>query len=98
MDTTLEQLALVNGILKPTISNKIEVLKEKFKEMKASAIVANEKSELAAAVNGGVREENPANGVEVAGEDALNEGLEDQVSEASAENEEKAKAECYKRK
>ncbi|XP_064152391.1 clustered mitochondria protein homolog isoform X1 [Anguilla rostrata] len=95
MDTTLEQLALVNGILKPTISNKIEVLKEKFKEMKASAIAANEKSELAAAVNGGVREENPANGVEVAGEDALNEGLEDQVSEASAENEEKAKAECY---
>ncbi|KAJ8379812.1 hypothetical protein SKAU_G00005900 [Synaphobranchus kaupii] len=175
MDTTLEQLALVNGILKPTISNKIDELKEKLKEMRVSAEAANEQSELAAAVNGGVREDSPANGgeredspanggeredspanggvredspanggvredspanggeredspanggeredspanggeredspanggvkedspangVEVGGEDALNEGLVDKVSEASGGNEEEATVECY---
>lgn len=61
--------------------------------MKASAEVANEKSELATAVTGGVRGENPVNGVGAAGEDALNEGLADQVSEDK--NEEKVMAECH---
>ncbi|KAJ8414080.1 hypothetical protein AAFF_G00066780 [Aldrovandia affinis] len=77
MEATLEQLALVNGILKPTISNKIEELKEKLKEMRASAGVASEKTELALAINGGVAEE------KVAGNDAEDEGRAHHVPEAS---------------
>ncbi|KAJ8285626.1 hypothetical protein GJAV_G00029030 [Gymnothorax javanicus] len=92
LETTLEQLALVNGILKPTIGNKIEVLKEKLKEMKVSAQLANENSMLTAAINCGAREEKAANGADAAGEDVLKEGQEGGAS-VSGKNAEEAQHE-----
>ncbi|KAG7481055.1 hypothetical protein MATL_G00062720 [Megalops atlanticus] len=52
METTLEQLALLNGILQPTFRNTIVEFKEKLKEIQASAEVASEKSEAAGTING----------------------------------------------
>ncbi|KAJ8263508.1 hypothetical protein COCON_G00159650 [Conger conger] len=95
IDTTLEQLALVNRILKPTISTTYDVLKEKLKEMKASIDSASEKSELVAAVSAGASGEKPANGVTFSGEEASNGGLADQASAVSDGNEEQATAGCH---
>ncbi|KAI1900610.1 hypothetical protein AGOR_G00051700 [Albula goreensis] len=90
METTLEQLALVNGILKPTLRSKIAELKEKLKEIRVSAKPADASSELSVAVNGAVEEENPPCEKEVNGEDTSNEDTAQQDSEVSDKNEEEA--------
>ncbi|KAL4646532.1 hypothetical protein GN956_G10055 [Arapaima gigas] len=58
VESTLEQLALVNGIVKVPVSNKILELQEKLKEMKASNEMKDEKQKVASA-NGGGRTERP---------------------------------------
>ncbi|XP_048834447.1 clustered mitochondria protein homolog [Brienomyrus brachyistius] len=44
-ETTLEQLAIVNGILKVSVSDKIQEIKEKLRELRATADTNSEKAE-----------------------------------------------------
>ncbi|XP_016356425.1 protein clueless-like [Sinocyclocheilus anshuiensis] len=92
-DTTLEQLALVNGILKTSYSTRMMEFKEKLKEMKAAeeaekaqlenseSTNKNEASELQSS-NGEVTEEVTANGEQT--QEATDANAESQSAETNA--------------
>ncbi|XP_051524200.1 clustered mitochondria protein homolog isoform X2 [Myxocyprinus asiaticus] len=80
LDTTLEQLALVNGILKTSYSTRIMEFKEKLKERKAAEEAEKTKSESSESINENEASEPQASNGEVTG-DATSNG--EQTKEAA---------------
>ncbi|XP_030629328.1 clustered mitochondria protein homolog isoform X2 [Chanos chanos] len=85
-ETTLEQLALVNGILKTSYSTRILEFKEKLKERRAAQEAAKAKEELSEGTNGEKAEEPTANDEAVAEEAASGDGLVKEETNGNAEN------------
>ncbi|XP_031426563.1 clustered mitochondria protein homolog [Clupea harengus] len=85
-DTTLEQLALVNGILKTSYSEKLLQLKEKLREQKASEEATDTKPETPETANGEQAEEQTTNEGEVAeGETTPTDGAAQEMTDQIAE-------------